>query len=236
MTVRAILIALALVPALAAPAAAAEISVDVAPAAGVRLGTAIGVTGQATENGAPLPGRTVRLEVREHPFTGEWRPRSEGRTGPDGRFAFSPSLRRNHQVRAVLVGLPPEPDTTSPLAQAYVLPAFTLSFEQRSGRRIRLRQVYTVPKRVRLSAPTRFYVGPCKPGRRGRCTAERAPFRAKAKTRRVRKGRYVARTTVRIPASFEGRFTYVSCFGYSEGSGMGNPDLRCPRKSVRLAE
>ena len=236
MTVKAFLIALALLPVAAAPAAAAEVSVAVAPEAGVRLGTAVGVTGQATENGAPLAGRTVRLEVREHPFTGAWTPRRERRTGTDGTFAFSPTLDRNHQVRVVLVGVPLAPDVLSPIAQAYVLPAFTLSFDQGKGRRIKLRQVYTVPGRVKLSAPTRFYVGPCKPGKRGNCTAERAPFSKRAETRRVRKGRYVARATVRIPASYEGRFTYVSCFGYSEGSGMGNPDLRCPRKSVRLAD
>src|SRR5215218_6215237 len=104
----------------AAPATAAEVSVQLEPAAGVRLGTAIGITGQATENGVPLAARTVRLEVREHPFTGEWKPRAEGRTGADGRYAFSPSLRRNHQVRVVLVGVPPAPDTLSPIAQAYV--------------------------------------------------------------------------------------------------------------------
>jgi hypothetical protein len=229
-------IALALAGLAAAPAQAAEVSVAVAPAAGVRLGNSTGVTGQATENGVPLAGRTVRLEVREHPFTGAWRPRREARTGADGRFAFSPTLERNHQVRVVLVGEPPVPDVVSPIAQAYVLPAFTLSFRQHGKRRIRLRQVYTVPKRVRLSAPTRFYVGPCKPGKRGRCTAQRAPFRKQTETQRVRAGRYVAHAIVRIPRSYEGRFTYVSCFGYSEGSGMGNPKLRCPRKSVRLAD
>jgi hypothetical protein len=229
-------IALALAGLAAAPAQAAEVSVAVAPAAGVRLGTTIAVTGRATENGAPLAGRTVRLEVREHPFSGGWTPRRERRTGADGSFAFSPTLDRNHQVRVVLAGEPPAPDVLSPIGKAYVLPAFTLSFKQHGTRRIRLRQVYTVPGRVRLSAPTRFYVGPCKPGKRGRCTAQRAPFRKQTETRRVRAGRYVARATVRIPASYAGRFTYVSCFRYSEGSGMGNPDLRCPRRSVRLSE
>jgi hypothetical protein len=235
-TARAVPIALALLLATATPAAAAEISVAVDPAAGVRLGTSIDITGQATEAGAPLAGRAVRLEAREHPFTGEWTPRGEAVTGADGRFAFAESLRRNHQVRAVLVGQPPAPDVVSPLANAYVLPAFTLSFDQGKGRKILLRQVYTVPKSVRLSAPTRFYVGPCKPDKRDECTAKRAPFRKKTETRRVRAGRYVARAKVRIPAAFNGRFTYVSCFGYSEGSGMGNPELRCPRKSVRLSE
>jgi hypothetical protein len=229
-------IVLALVLCGAGPAAAAEVTVQVAPKAGVRLGNTTGVTGRATEGGVPLAGRTVRLEVREHPFSGRWRPRTEGRTGADGRFAFSPAFTRNHQIRAVLVGVPPEPDVVSPLAHAYVLPAFTLSFEQDGARRIRLRQVYTVPRRVRLTAPTRFYVGPCKPNTRGRCTAERAPFRKRTATRRLRAGRYVARATVRIPAAYAGRFTYVSCFGYSKGSGMGNPDLRCPRRSVRLVD
>ena len=236
MTARVIFCALALLLGAAAPAAAAEVSVAVAPQAGVRLGTTTGVTGQASENGVPLPARTVRLEVREHPFSGDWTPRAEGRTDAEGRFAFSPALKRNTQVRVVLVGVPPMPDTASPIAKAYVLPAFTLSFTQRGTRKIRLRQVYTVPRRVRLSAPTRFYVGPCKPGKKGRCTAQRTPFRTQTKTRRVRAGRYIARATVRIPASYAGRFTYVSCFGYSAGSGMGNPELRCPRTSVRLAD
>jgi hypothetical protein len=229
-------LALALLLIAAAPAAAAEVSVSVDPRDGVRLGFATKVTGVATENGVPLAGRTVRLEVREHPFTGEWAPRGEVRTGADGSFSFDKQLERNHQLRAVLVGIAPAPDVASPIAQAYVLPAFTLSFDQAEGRRIQLRQVYTVPKRVKLTAPTRFYVGPCKPNKRGKCTAQRAPFRKKTETRRVRAGRYVARATVRIPKSYEGRFTYVSCFGYSEGSGMGNPKLRCPRTSVRLAD
>lgn len=236
MTVRGTLLALALLLATAAPAAAADVSIAVDPRDGVRLGFATKVAGVATENGAPLAGRTVRLEVREHPFKGDWIPRGEARTGTDGSYSFSKQLQRNHQIRVVLVGIPPAPDAVSPVGQAYVLPAFTLTFDQAAGRKILLRQVYTVPKRVRLSAPTRFYVGPCKPDKRGECTAQRAPFRKKTETRRVRPGRYVARVKVRIPDDYDGRFTYVSCFGYSEGSGMGNPGLRCPRKSVRLAD
>ena len=115
-----------------------------------------------------------------------------------------------------------------------MLPAFTLSFRSRDDEAIRLRQVYTVPRGVRLTAPTLFYVGACKPDTGGACTATRAPRAAKARTRRVRAGRYVARARVRIPASFGGRFSYVSCFAYSKGSGMGDPDQRCPRHSIRL--
>lgn len=91
-----------------------------------------------------------------------------------------------------------------------------------------------MPRDVELTARTRFYVGPCRPGRRGRCTAARAPLRATAETRRVRAGRYLAKATVRIPRSFRGRFQYVSCFLYSPGSGMGDPDQGCPRSSARL--
>jgi hypothetical protein len=231
---RAVLAALALLLAAAAPATAADVSLTVAPAAGVRLGSDTSISGRVTEAAAPVAGRTVRLELREHPFTGPWRPRGEAVTAADGRFAFRVRLRRNHQARVVLPEAPPLPEAVSPIAQAYVLPAFTLTYDQRGARAIRIEQVYTVPRSVRLSAPTRFYVGPCKPNRRGACTAKRAPFAARAATERVRAGRYVARATVRIPAWYDGRFSYVSCFGYSKGSGMGNPKLRCPRSSVAL--
>jgi hypothetical protein len=232
---RTALTALPLALVLAAPASAAEVSVGVAPANGVRLGNAIQVTGRVTQDALPLAGREVRLEVRRHPFTGPWRTRGSATTTADGGYAFAPELDRNHRVRVRLVGaLPvdpavaPEPDTLSARRSAYVLPAFTLRFEQRGERAIRITQTYTVPRDVRLSAPTRFYVG-----RRG---AKVAPLRATARTRRARRGRYVARARVRIPASYDGRFAYVSCFGYSKRSGMGDPDLRCPHRSVTLAQ
>lgn len=242
MTVRAFLLGLALAAALAGTASAAEVSLRLAEPDGVRLGTRTDIRGRATQDGLPLAGRTVRLEARRHPFVERrWRRIDSATTAADGGYAFSPRFERNHRVRVRLEGLapegpdmPPEPDTLSPKRSAWVLPAFTLSFTQRGARRIRIRQVYTVPRRVRLRAATRFYVGPCKPDRRDRCTAGRAPLRAVAKTRRVRAGRYVARATVRILAAYEGRFAYASCFPYSKGSGMGDPDLRCPRKSVRL--
>ena len=41
-------------------------------------------------------------------------------------------------------------------------------------------------------------------------------------------------TDVLLPRSFRGRFRYVSCFVYSLGSGMGDPDQRCPRRLGRL--
>jgi len=238
-----LLIAATLVLALAAvaPASAAEISVGVKPADGVRLGNATTISGRVTEGGVPLGGRTVRLEVRKHPFKGPWKRKATRTTAADGRYAFAREFKRNHHVRVRLEGLPataytsPQPDTLSARRNAYVLPAFTLAFTQRGSRKIRISQTYTVPKSVKLTAPTRFYVGPCKPNARDECTAKRAPFAKQAKTRRVRAGRYIARASVRIPASFGGRFSYVSCFAYSKGSGMGDPAQRCPRKSVKLS-
>jgi hypothetical protein len=235
-----IALSMALLPAV--PAGAAEITLRVSPKAGVRLGTATEVTGRVTEGGVPLAGRVVDLELRRHPFTGPWTPRATARTRADGGFSFFPRLDRDHKVRIRLEAVGPDSqyaprgqDTISASRNAFVLPAFTLRFRQRGRRAIRIVQTYTVPRAVRLTAPTLFYVGRCKPDAAGVCRARRAPLRATAKTRRVRPGRFVARATVRIPKSFKGRFRYASCFGYSKNSGMGDPKLRYPRKSIRLS-
>jgi hypothetical protein len=228
------LIALAAALATASPASAAEISIEVEPAAGVRLGKATNVSGSVTEAGLPLAGRIVTLEVRRHPFEQDWRRTGmTDTTAADGSYAFSRELDRNHQLRVRLVNVPPEPDALSPRRIAYVGPAFTFAYHQRGNRVLRLRQTYTVPRDARLSAPTRFYVGPCRPDRRGKCAARRAPFRAETETVRVRAGRYLAKARVRIPKSYRGRFRAVSCFVYSPGSGMGDPGQRCPERYAR---
>ena len=227
-------IAIALSLLAAAPASAAEVSLTVTPAAGVRLGNAVELSGRATDAGVALAGRTVRLELRRHPFNAPWRSGASAVTAADGSYSFAPELDRNHQVRVRLLGVAPEPDALSPERLAYVLPAFTLTYRQRGAGVLRLRQIYTVPRDTRLSAPTRFYVGPCRPDSSDRCTAKRAPLRVAAKTRRVRAGRYVAKATVRIPRSYGGRFRYASCFVYSPGSGMGDPGQRCPRRYAVL--
>ena len=244
MTVRLVILAGALALAGAAPAAAApDVSLTVDPVSGVRLGRAIDLEGVATDGASPLAGRTVRLEVRRFPYTGAWKARGERTTDAEGAFAFAPKLDRNHEVRARLVGrgvLPgggpyalPEGDVLSIVRDVFVLPAFTLDFEQIRTGLIRISQVYSVPRDVKLTKATRFYVGPCRL-EGGRCTAKRAPLKAVAKTKKLRKGRYRARAKVRIPARFDGRFQYVSCFPYSPGSGMGDPGLRCPKKRARL--
>jgi len=232
---RAALIAIVLVLVPATPAVAADVSLTVESEAGVRLGRPTELSGRVTDAGAPLAGRLVVLELRRHPFKRAWRRTgSTAVTAADGSFAFAPELDRNHHVRVRLIGVAPEPDALSPRRDAYVLPAVRLTFDQRGRRELRLRQVYKVPFDARLSAPTRFYVGPCRPDAEEQCTATRAPFRASAETLRVRPGRYLSRATVRIPRSYGGQFQYLSCFVYSPGSGMGDPDQRCPRRVARL--
>jgi hypothetical protein len=233
--VKPLLLALLLLLGLAAPAAANQVSIEAGPDGGVRLGGVNTVTGTVTDDaGAPLVGREIRLEVRRHPFAGVWRRRATTTTDAAGAYALRPELDRNHEVRVRLVGTLPEPDTLSAVRNVFVLPAFKLSFAQRANGKIRVRQDYTVPEDVLLTAPTRFYVGPC--DLKGqRCTAKLAPLVAVAKTKQVRKGRYRATATVKIPARYEGRFQYVSCFTYSKGSGMGDPEtLTCPKRRARV--
>jgi hypothetical protein len=225
--------AIAFAAALAAPAAAAEISLSVGSDAGVRLGQPTELTGKVTENGAALAGLTVALELRKHPYKGGWRRAGDTDvTAADGSFSFERDLDRNHQARVRLVDV--APTVYSAPREAYVLPAIRPSYRQRSRRRLRLRLEYTVPRDVELSAPTRFYVGPCERDRRGRCTARLARFRVEAETLRVRKGRYSATVRMRLPKSFGGQFQFVGCFVYSPGSGMGDPGQRCPRRYARL--
>jgi hypothetical protein len=233
--VKPLLLALLLLLGLAAPAAASQVSIEAGPDGGVRLGGVNTITGTVTDDaGAPLAGREVRLEVRRHPFAGVWRRRATTTTDAAGAYAFRPELDRNHEVRVRLVGTLPEADTLSAVSNVFVLPAFKLSFAQRADGKIRVRQDYTVPGDVLLTAPTRFYVGPCTL-KGQRCTAKLAPLVAVAKTKQVRKGRYRATATVKIPRSYEGRFQYVSCFTYSKGSGMGDPEtLTCPKQSARV--
>ena len=112
-----------------------DVSLKLDEAAGVRLGNATGLAGRVTAAGAPQTGRTVRLEVRAHPFDGDWKERASAVTGADGTYAFAPRLQRNHRVRVRLDPLPDGSDAgLSPSADAYVLPAFTLSFRSRDDR------------------------------------------------------------------------------------------------------
>jgi hypothetical protein len=104
----------------------------------------------------------------------------------------------------------------------YTFPAFKLTFQALKPRVVRLTQRYSVPRDVRLTTPTFFYLGPRK--------AKRSQLRVKGKTRRVRAGRFRSRVTVRLPAAWHGRFQFGSCFHTSRGTGMGRPDAHCPKR------
>jgi hypothetical protein len=202
---------------LAAPAAHAAVTVEmeISPEE-TRFGEPTEITGKALLDGAPYAGQPVRLEGRRYPFEDEFAVLDEAVTAADGSFEFERALDRNWDLR-VRAG-----DAVSDRDRAYVYPAFTLTYRARNSRVIRLIQRYRVPRGVRLEQPTIFYVG-----RRG---VERAPRAATGELERIRRGHYRSTAIVRLPAAWDGRFRYASCFRYTGGSGMGNPRASCPKR------
>ena len=83
------------------------------------------------------------LEGRRYPYEGSYRVIERATTDADGTFAFKPELDRNHRLRVTA----PAQGLTSDVLQAYVLPAFELSFRAVRPGVVRLYQRYTVPKR-----------------------------------------------------------------------------------------
>jgi hypothetical protein len=202
---------------LAAPAAQAAVTVamTVEPEE-TTFGEPTEITGTAQLDGAPFAGQPAQLEGRRYPFDGEFTVLDTGVTGADGGFAFERELDRNWDLR-VRAG-----DGVSKQQRVYVFPASELTFRARSSRVIRVTQRYRVPRGVRLDKPTIFYVG-----RRG---AKSAPRAATGELERIRAGRYRSTALVRLPAEWDGKFRYASCFRYTGGSGMGNPRAGCPRR------
>jgi hypothetical protein len=199
---------------IAAPAASAAVNVDMKVAdLEAEYGQATKVTGVVSVDGLPAAGQPVQLEGKRYPYTGSPVPLATATTKPDGTFAFSTKLTRNTVLQVTTAG------AASGRKRVYVLPAFTLSFRVRSSREIKLTQRYVVPRGVRLTQPTLFYVGP-----RGK---PRAPRVASAKLKRTRAGRYRSTAIVHLPAAWNGGFRYASCFRYTGGSGMGDPRARC---------
>jgi hypothetical protein len=211
------------VASLALPAtaqAAPLLTVDLARES-VRYGATHRVEGTLTDGTVPLARQEVVLEGLRYPYEGSYRVIERGTTDADGKFEIDAELDRNHRLRVVA---PAQTLESQPL-QAYTLPGFELSFRAISPGVVRLYQRYTVPKNVRLSAPTLFYLG-----RRG---AERASLRRTGELKRVRAGRYTSQVTVTLPSGWNGAFRYASCFRASTGSGMGDPGQSCPK--LRLA-
>jgi hypothetical protein len=226
------LLALALAP---AAASAAVIDIAVAPADGVDLGDPHTVTGKITGSyGAPLVGRSVVLEARPYPFKGrQYKAVETATSGLDGRFAFDHAFDRNQRVR---VSAPEFPRDHSSVLPVYVFPRYVLSFGLVRRNVIRLVQTYRTPKDIKLTAPTRFYIG--KQGKKRIplvAKVETKPVRAKGKNGKqgkIKKGRFRATAIVRIPRAWKGRFRYASCFPYN--AGMGDPKLGCPKKKYKF--
>jgi len=202
---------------LAAPAAnaAATVSAKISPVE-AQFGDPTKVTGTVFEDGVPAAGRAVQLEGKGYPFSGAAEVLATTTTADDGTFAFSEELDRNTVLQVTT------PGAVSPRKRVYVFPATTLTFRARGAREIKLTQRFVVPRGVKLEQPTLFYVGP-----RGK---DRAPRAGSGKLKRTRPGRYRATAIVKIPAAWNGRFRYASCFRYTGGSGMGDPRASCPRR------
>jgi hypothetical protein len=213
-----------LAAALVLPASAAAdptITLDVQRPS-VRYGTAHHLSGILADGPVLLAAQEVVLEGKRYPYRGSYRVIARTATDARGRFAFRPELDRNHRLRAVAAAQM----LASQSVMAYTLPAFELSFRALRPGVVRLTQRYTVPKSVRLKAPTLFYLG-----RRG---ATRASHRLKARVERVKRGHYRSRATFTLPAGWHGAFRYASCFRASKGAGMGNPRQSCPRLRLRF--
>ncbi len=217
-----LLIAVILLLALPASAPAAPaLELKVAKPA-VRFGATHRVTGSLMDGTTPLAGQEIVLEGQRYPFHGSFREIARTTTDDKGEFAFRPALDRNHRLRVAA----PAQRTTSQALRTYTLPSFELSFRALAPGVARIYQRYTVPKTVRLSAPTLFYLGAR--------AAERASRRVSAKTKRTSAGHYTAAATVRLPSGWHGRFRFGSCFRTSPRSGMGEPSASCPKLRLRF--
>lgn len=205
----------------AAAQAAPTLVVDVKKPT-VGYGTRHTVTGTLADGLTPLAGQQVILEGRRYPYDGSYRVMAKALTDAKGNFTFKPKLDRDHVLRVVA----PAQRLTSERQHAYTLPSFSLSYRAIEPGVARLTQRYTVPKPVKLTAPTHFYLG-----RRGAKYASKTMI---GPTRRTSAGHYRAAVTVRLPAAWHGRFRFGSCFRTSQGSGMGDPKATCPKLRLRF--
>jgi hypothetical protein len=180
------------------------------------------INGTLADGLTPLPEQSVVLEGRRYPYDGSYRVIAKAVTDAKGNFTFTPKLDRDTVLRVVA----PAQRATSARAHAYTLPSFTLSYRAVAPGVARLTQRYTVPKDVKLSAPTHFYLG-----KRG---AKLASKQMTGTTRRTAAGRYTSSVKVRLPAAWKGRFRFGSCFRTSPGSGMGDPEATCPKVHLRF--
>ena len=218
--------------------------VRVGPAPACASATRPPSSGRVTEDGAPLAGRTVRLEVSEASVRGQLEARRRAAAPPPTAATRSPPRAQAQPPGPRAAGGParatspyvlPEPDALSPRrVRLRAAGVHARVHAARRARRSAITQTYTVPKAVAADRADPLLRRPVQAGPARPLHRERAPFA----TRRRRRGGCAPAATSRarpsrIPASFAGRFSYVSCFGYSKGSGMGDPGLRCPREVRR---
>ena len=201
-----------------ASASAADLRLSLLTVDGVQYGSSHELTGSLREGTVPLAGQTVELQGRPYPYKGAFKTLAKATTRADGSFRFERRFDRNMDVRA----LAPVQEEATDDVRAYVYPRPRSTFKALTGRRLRITQYLRTAPNVRLTARTTFYLGPRK--------AKSAPPVARAKPRRLGRGRFKATATVKLPRAWNGAFRYGSCFRYSEGSGMGAPGATCPNR------
>jgi hypothetical protein len=202
----------------AASASAADVRIALLTEDGVQYGTPHVVTGTLQEGQAPLPGQAVELQGRAYPYDGEFTTIAKATTRSDGTFAFERKLDRNRDLRVFAAAQ----NVLSTVERAYVYPRPRSTFKALAGNRLRITQFLRTAPNVRLTARTTFYLGPR--------NAKSAKPAARARPRKIGRGRFKATATVELPRAWKGAFRYGSCFRYSEGSGMGAPGAQCPRR------
>ncbi len=203
---------------LPATASAAEVRTALLTEDGVQYGTPHELTGTLKEGTAPLAGQPVELQGRAYPYDGEFKTIAKATTRVDGTFAFKRKLDRNMDLRAFA----PAQNALGSDERAYVYPRPRSTFKALANNRLRITQFLRTAPNVRLTARTTFYLGPR--------NAKAADPVARAKPKKIGRGRFKATATVKLPRAWKGAFRYGSCFRYSEGSGMGAPAARCPKR------
>jgi hypothetical protein len=202
---------------LPATAQAAEVSLSL-NGAERQYGQSHTADGRLVEGTAPLAGQRIELQGRAYPYDGPFRTLATATTDANGDYAIKKKFDRNMQLQAVA----PAAGATSRVVRAYVFPRPRSTFKALTGNRLRITQFLRTPPNVKLSARTNFYLA-----RQHATTADRV---ARARPKRIGRGRFKATATVKLPRSWHGAFSYASCFRYSEGSGLGNPGASCPKR------
>lgn len=202
----------------ASPAAAApRLTLRVTPSGGATLGGEHRIAGALTDGGAPVADQVVTLESQpagSEAFT----VLDTATSGPDGEYRFDREFDRNQLLRVSAAGATRE-------RAAVVFPDFRLSVRTVRRNVVRITQSFPADKGVPVRARSSFYVGPAR--------AKTARFVKRATLRR-RADRYLAQVTVRVPVRYKRRFAYAACLQAREGSALGDPEARCPRRSFRF--